>query len=200
MIDKKKELARLLLKDKILKYGEFTLKSGEKSWFYVDLRLISSFPKTFEFVIGCYIDLVKKIENVEAFAGVAVAGIPFSSVMGYLLNLPSIIVRPQPKEHGLKKLVEGNIPVSSKVVLVDDLITTGSSKIPGILALRDKNFKVEDMVVLVDRSQSNLEELIDLNINLHAFISIEELFKLCLELDKSYISEEEKELIRTNLN
>ncbi|MHA1346180.1 MAG: orotate phosphoribosyltransferase [Candidatus Heimdallarchaeaceae archaeon] len=195
----KRKLAELLLKNKILKYGDFTLKSGKKSWFYVDLRLISSYPETFEFVIDCYIDIIKSLQNVDALAGVAVAGVPFSSVTGYKLGIPSIIVRPQVKEHGLKKLVEGSIPSASRVVLIDDLITTGSSKIPGILALRDNDFVVDDMIVLIDRSQSNLEELENLNIQLHSFININELFKLCLELDEKYISEQDKKLIEKNL-
>jgi orotate phosphoribosyltransferase len=196
---KKRKLTEHLLKNKILKYGEFTLKSGKKSWFYVDLRLISSYPETFEFVIDCYIDMIKRIQDVDALAGVAVAGIPFSAVTGYKLGIPSIIVRPQVKEHGLKKIVEGSIPTASRVVLIDDLITTGSSKIPGILALRDNDFVVDNMIVLIDRSQSKLDELADLNIELHSFITINEIFKLCLELDKEYISEQDKELIEKNL-
>ncbi len=196
---KKRELTEHLLKNKILKYGDFTLKSGKKSWFYVDLRLISSYPETFEFVIDCYIDMIKKIHGVDALAGVAVAGIPFSAVAGYKLGIPSIIVRPQMKEHGLKKIIEGSIPSASRVVLIDDLITTGSSKIPGILALRDNGFVVDNMIVLIDRSQSKLEELENLNIKLHSFITINEIFKLCLEIDEEYISEQDKKLIENNL-
>ncbi len=196
---KKRKLTELLLKNNILKYGEFTLKSGKKSWFYVDLRLISSYTETFEFVIDCYIDMIKCIPNVDALAGVAVAGIPFSAVTGYKLGIPSIIVRPQVKEHGLKKIVEGNIPTASKVVLIDDLITTGSSKIPGILALRDSDFVVDNMIVLIDRSQSKLEELENLNVNLHSFITIDEIFKLCLDIDDEYISDQDKKLIENNL-
>ncbi len=196
---KKRKLTKLLLKNKILKYGQFTLKSGKKSWFYVDLRLISSYPETFEFVIDCYIDIIKSIPDVDALAGVAVAGVPFSAVTGYKLGIPSIIVRPQAKEHGLKKIVEGNIPSASKVVLIDDLISTGSSKIPGILALRDNDFVVNDLIVLIDRSQSNLEELENLNVKLHSFITINDIFKQCLELDQEYISEHDKNLIEKKL-
>ena len=160
------KLTEFLLKNNIVKYGDFTLKSGKKSWFYVDLRLISSYPETFEFVIDCYVKMIESIQNVDAVAGVAVAGVPFSAVTGYKLGIPSIIVRPQAKEHGLKKLVEGNIDSDSKVVLIDDLITTGSSKIPGIQALRNEELIVEDMLVLIDRSQGNLEGLDELDIKL----------------------------------
>ena len=143
--------------------------------------------------------MIKRVPDVEVLAGVAVAGIPFSAVTGYKLGIPSIIVRPQVKEHGLKKIVEGNIPIASRVVLIDDLITTGSSKIPGIIALRDSDFVVDDMIVLIDRSQSKLEELENLNVNLHSFITIDEIFKLCLDIDDEYISDQDKKLIKSNL-
>lgn len=200
MEDKKRELTIHLLKNRILKYGEFTLKSGKKSWFYVDLRLITSFPETFEFVIECYLDLLKNLQEVDAFAGVAVAGIPFSSVIGFQTRKPSLIVRPEAKEHGRKKLVEGDIPKDSLVILIDDLITTGGSKIPGILALRKEGYQVEDLVVLIDRSQQTLNELEEHNINLHSFVTIEEIFRYSLSIDEKYITKKEKDLIRENFN
>ncbi|MHA1222359.1 MAG: orotate phosphoribosyltransferase [Candidatus Heimdallarchaeaceae archaeon] len=194
-----KELTRLLIENDILKFGEFTLKSGMKSWFYLDLRLIPSFPETYNYVINCYLKLLEKVEEFDALAGVAVAGIPFSSVLGYKLKVPSLIVRPSPKEHGLKKVVEGNIKPQSEVVLIDDLITTGSSKIPGILALRELGFKVENLVVLVDRSLGSLEELDEIQVKLISFCKIEEIFKCTLELEEHLVSKEKKEIILSNL-
>lgn len=198
MVLNKTKLVDLLIENNILKFGDFTLKSGQKSWFYLDLRLISSFPETFDFVIRCYLQVLENIDEIDALAGVAVAGVPFSSVLGYIKELPSIIVRPQQKEHGLKKIVEGSIPTDSNVVLIDDLITTGSSKIPGITALREQGFEITNMVVLIDRSQSKLKELKDLGVKLNSFITIEEIFKECLQLESDKLTNEIKELIKKN--
>ena len=199
MEQNKRKLVELLIENDILQFGDFTLKSGKKSWFYIDLRLISSFPKTFEYVIKCYLKILNRIDKTDAVAGVAVAGVPFSSVLGYIEKIPSIIVRPQPKGHGTKKIIEGNIPQDANVVLVDDLITTGSSKIPGILALKEQGYRVENMIVLIDRSLSQLEEFEELGVKLLSYITINEIFEECLNIESEKISKETKELIKQNL-
>ncbi len=192
------ELTKLLVVNKIIRFGDFELKSGKRSWFYIDLRLISSYPSVFRYTIECYKSLLNKIDSFDAVAGVAVAGVPFSAVLGFVLNKPSLIVRPQSKQHGLKKLVEGFLLQNKEVVLIDDLITTGGSKIPGIKALRQENYIVKNLIVLIDRSQGNIEDLDKFEINLVSFGKIEDIFEECLKEDSDWISEEDKEIIKTN--
>ncbi len=192
------ELTKLLVVNKIIKFGDFELKSGKRSWFYVDLRLISSYPSVFRYTIECYQFLLNKIDSFDAVAGVAVAGVPFSAVLGFVLNKPSLIVRPQSKQHGLKKLVEGILQQNKEVVLIDDLITTGGSKIPAIKALRQENYIVKNLIVLIDRSQGSIEDLEKSETNLVSFGKIEDIFEECLKEDNDWISEEDKEIIKTN--
>lgn len=194
----KNQLAELLAKNNIIRFGEFTLKSGKKSWFYIDLRLIPSYPEVFRFVISCYKQLLSPLKHVDAIAGVAVAGVPFSSVLGYEMGVPSLIVRPEPKEHGRKRQVEGTLPTKSNVAIIDDLITTGGSKIPSINALREEGYEVTDLVVLVNRSEAELREIEEQKVKLHYFVHVNEIFDMCLNLDDTVIPPEQKELIKKN--
>ncbi len=196
--NKKTKLIQLLVEKNIIKFGEFTLKSGAKSWFYIDLRLIPSFPKVFKHVIDCYQDTIIDIGDYDAVAGVAVAGVPFSAVLGYTMHIPALIVRPEAKGHGLKKLVEGSIHDQAKVILVDDLITTGGSKVPGIEALREMNLIVDDIVVLIDRSEGNTSDLTDLGVKIHSTVTIAEIWSICLKLPDDVISQDIKQLIKEN--
>ncbi|MHA1116380.1 MAG: orotate phosphoribosyltransferase [Candidatus Heimdallarchaeum aukensis] len=198
MIVNKSELARILVSNNILKFGSFTLKSGAKSWFYVDLRLIPSIPEVFNYVIESYIKKINELDTVDAVAGIAVAGIPFSSVIGYKLNLPSLIVRKQSKDYGLQKMVEGRAKEKAIILLIDDVITTGGSKTPAILALRENNYVVKDLLVLIDRSEGKAEELKKQGVTVHSVAKIEEIFEECLNLSDEDISPNIKEIIRNN--
>jgi len=192
-------LSEMLVERSILKFGTFKLKSGLTSWFYVDLRLIPSYPSLFQYIISCYKELLKEIpDDIDGLAGVAVAGIPFSSVLGYELSLPALIVRPQPKEHGLKKQVEGIAEKGSNIVIIDDLITTGGSKIPSITALEEEGYTVRHLVVLIDRSEGELKELKEKGIKIHSYATINQIFEACLKLSDNILSIEQKDLIRKN--
>ncbi len=194
------KLTTELIENNIIKFGSFTLKSGAKSWFYVDLRLIPSFPSLFRLVIDAYIDKLSHLSSVEAVAGIAVAGIPFSSAIGYRAEIPSLIVRKESKEYGLKKMVEGKLKEGATVVLIDDVITTGGSKIPAIRALRENGYKVNDLLVLIDRSKGQNNELQEIDVTLNSVMTIEEIFRSALKVDEKIVPTEIKEKIEQFLN
>lgn len=127
----------------------FTWSSGWKSPIYCDNRLALSYP-----LIRTYIkeNLARTIKlnfpQVECIAGVATAGIPQGALVADLLGLPFVYVRPKPKEHGMGNLIEGKVEKNAKVVLVEDLISTGGSSLKAAQAMKEAGFKVIGMVAI----------------------------------------------------
>ncbi|MDG2475416.1 MAG: orotate phosphoribosyltransferase [Flavobacteriaceae bacterium] len=125
----------------------FTWTSGIKSPIYCDNRLILSFPNVRSFVADEMANIVKKKygENIS-IAGVATGAIAIGAMIAERLSLPYAYVRPEPKEHGLKNQVEGNIEEGSNVVVIEDLISTGKSSLNAINALKSDGYNVMGML------------------------------------------------------
>jgi orotate phosphoribosyltransferase len=127
----------------------FTWASGWKSPIYCDNRLALSFPKIRTMIKE---NLIKSIQhyfpNVEVIAGVATAGIPQGALLANDLDLPFIYVRSKPKGHGMENMIEGKVVPGQKVVVVEDLISTGGSSLKATQDLRDAGFEVLGMVAI----------------------------------------------------
>lgn len=112
--------------------------SGILSPIYTDCRLLISFPKERREIIKYYLDAIKKSKiSVDVVAGTATAGIPWASWIADTLNLPMIYVRSSQKEHGKRNQLEGRIRKGQKVVVIEDLISTGKSSIETVTAIRN---------------------------------------------------------------
>ncbi|TXE03696.1 orotate phosphoribosyltransferase [Algoriphagus aquimarinus] len=127
----------------------FTWASGWKSPIYCDNRLSLSFPKVRTMIKE---QLVKSIQhyfpNVEAIAGVATAGIPQGALLANDLDLPFIYVRSKAKGHGMENMIEGKVVPGQKVVVVEDLVSTGGSSLKATQDLLDAGFDVLGMVAI----------------------------------------------------
>ncbi len=127
----------------------FTWSSGWKSPIYCDNRLALSYPEIRKYIKEALASAVRKsYPHVECIAGVATAGIPQGALVADLLNLPFVYVRPKPKEHGMGNLIEGKIEKGKKVVLVEDLISTGGSSLKAAQAMSEAGFNVIGMVAI----------------------------------------------------
>jgi orotate phosphoribosyltransferase len=125
----------------------FTWASGWKSPIYCDNRLSLSFPEVRLFIKRALTELVgREYPQAEAIAGVATAGIPQGVLVADALNLPFAYVRSSPKGHGMENLIEGQLPEGRKVVVVEDLISTGGSSLKAAQALREAGCQVLGMV------------------------------------------------------
>jgi orotate phosphoribosyltransferase len=153
-MDNKKAVAEKLLQINAIKLSvnkPFTWASGWKSPIYCDNRKILSYPYARDFIKSEMCNLVfQSYSNAEMLAGVATAGIPWGAMVADQLKLPYIYVRPKPKEHGLGNQVEGFYEEGKKVVVIEDLISTGKSSLLVVEVLRKAGLEIEGLVSIFD--------------------------------------------------
>lgn len=143
-------VAQLLLDCKAIKLNPespFIWASGWKSPIYCDNRMTLSFPNVRNYIKNQLTSLViNHFTEVEAIAGVATAGIPQAALVADEIGLPFLYVRPEPKGHGLHNQIEGLVTPGQKIVLIEDLISTGGSSIKAANALKSAGFEVLGLV------------------------------------------------------
>ena len=146
------KIASILLEIEAIKLNHknpFTWSSGWKSPIYCDNRLALSYPKIRTLIKENLAQAItSNFGEVEYIAGVATAGVPQGALVAEALDLPYIYVRPKPKEHGMGNLIEGKIEKGKKVVLIEDLISTGGSSLKAAQALKEAGFNVLGMVAI----------------------------------------------------
>ncbi|MEN2999381.1 MAG: orotate phosphoribosyltransferase [Acidilobaceae archaeon] len=165
------ELAELIAARGALLFGEFTLSSGAKSNYYLDLRKLLGDAATFRRGVELLAGKARELEPFEVVAGVATAGIPWASAAALLLGKGVAYVRAEPKTHGTGSSVEGE--PRGRCIVVDDVATTGGSLERAVLALRPL-CEVRGALVLVDRLQGARERLEALGVRLTSVATIEE--------------------------
>lgn len=181
----KKELSKILHKIGAIKFGAFKLTSGRTSPYYIDLRIVPSFPDAFQHVSDIYVKLVQNElgpEGFERIAGIPTAGIPFASLIAYHLRKPFLYIRPKVKLHGRERRIEGIIMPGDRVLLVDDLVTTGLSLRKAAKAIRAEGGVISDAAVLLDREEGGKERLRKDNIALHYLLTAQEAARKLYEL------------------
>jgi len=179
------ELCKILHRIGAIKFGVFKLTSGKISPYYIDLRIVPSFPDAFQRVCSFYKTLTQKdvgAENFERVAGIPVAGIPFASLMAYHFRKPFLYIRKEAKLHGRQRRIEGILAPGDRILLVDDLITSGSSLKNAAEALRAEGGIVQDAVVLLDREEGGKENLAEAKIRLHSLVKISEAVDVLYDL------------------
>ncbi|MBU0980404.1 MAG: orotate phosphoribosyltransferase [Nanoarchaeota archaeon] len=193
-----KEIARILLDIKAIKFSPdkpFTYVSGIKSPIYTDNRLLISYPEQRKRIISAFKELVEKNKlQPDVIAGTASAGIPFASWLAEALDLPMVYVRKATKEYGAAKRIEGIPPKGKKVMLVEDLISTGGSSLSAIEALREAGAKVEHCVAIFSYGmQKAVDGFKDAGITLHHLTGFEEVIDEAIAA--GYMKEADKRIV-----
>ena len=175
-----KEFSTFLYEKKIIQFGDFTLASGKKSSYYVDLRLVPSYPHEFRKMVK-YLqnEIIKdvRLENFDSLVSVPTGGLVIASALAIETVKPLIYVRSKPKDYGTSKSIEGKIHDGLRVVMIDDVATTGGSVVNGIKALKEANVEVKDAYVIVNRMEGADEALKEQGVTLHNIANVMQITK-----------------------
>ena len=173
-IQLEEDLILFLFDKNAIKIGNFTLSSGRKSRFYLDLRILQSYPLYFRKTISLLKTLIHSQIGLESFdylCSVPTSGTVFGSALSYELFKPHIYVRKDLKNYGTQKKIEGALEPNSKILFVDDVITTGQSILTAVESLSN-NSVVSGVVVLVDRQQGSRNLFDEFTLKIRSAITI----------------------------
>ena len=157
----------------IIKFGEFVLTSGKKSPYYIDLRELPSYPELYRKIMLSIASDISLLEY-DIIAGIETAGIIHAGYLACLLDKPATYIRKKPKKHGTKRLVEADVN-GKKVIIVDDVITTGGSISRAVNAVRESGGIVSDVYVIIDRCEGGKTRLSELGVKLHSYANIHDI-------------------------
>lgn len=179
-----------------IQFGEFTLASGKKSPIYIDLRLLASHPVVLRQVACAYTGLLRREleigESGVRLAAIPYAAMPIGTAVALEMDLPMIYPRKEAKAYGTARQIEGEFHPGDRVVVLDDLITTGGSKLKAIEPLEEVGLEVRDVVVLIDREQGGNEELAEAGYRLHAVLGLREMLDILVEAGRISAGQWEK--------
>ena len=168
-----------------MKFGVFKLSSGKASPYYVDLRVVPSFPDAFREICDFYGEYITNqvgLKNFDRIAGVPLAGIPFATQIAYNLGKPFLYVRKGFRRHGRQRRVEGILVSGDRVLLIDDLITTGLNLKNAADAIKAEGGVVTSIVALLDREEGGKTKLEKNGVKIHTLLKMSEVANTLYEI------------------
>jgi len=171
MVGRETVLKQLLKDMKVVQTGEFILASGKKSNYFVNIKRASTNPQVLREIGKAMAPYVGEAK----IAGMALGAVPLAVAVALETNRPFVMVRKEPKDHGTKDLIEGEVLPGEKFVIVEDVATTGGSTMRVVSALREKGANVAKAVVVVDREEGAREMLTEHGIELISLFTAKDL-------------------------
>ena len=179
-----KEFSSFLYEKKIIRFGDFTLASGKKSPYYIDLRLVPSYPIQYRKMIKGLQNLITEdigFENFHSLVSVPTGGLVVGASLATEILKPLIYVRKEAKEHGTGKAIEGVTCHEMKLLMIEDVVTSGGSIINAIKSIKEEKMVVTDAYAVVDRMEGATEALQSEGVKLHSLLTIEEIVQNLFE-------------------
>lgn len=167
-----------LLECGALMYGEFTLASGKKSRYYIDIKKASTDPHVLAELaeeMACY--MAAKGIVVDRIAGVVLGSIPLAVALSLRTGTSYVMVRKEKKDHGTGKLIEGGLMQNDRVLVVEDVVTSAGSSAEAISILRDAGAKVSTVLTVIDRQEGGKERLADMGVELLSLLTADDVLR-----------------------
>ncbi len=177
------DFCKILVKTGALKFGLFTLSGGKLSSYYLDMRILPSFPDAFRASVDLLVKHARQIEVVDKIAGIPTGGLPWASVLAYNLSKPLVYTRKEIRLHGRERRVEGVLVSGDRVLLVDDVVTSGKNTLAALESLRAEGGVVEDALVFIDREEGGKGHLEKAGVKLHSVAKMSEIAQKLLDMD-----------------
>ena len=163
---------------KAIRFGDFTLASGKKSNYYIDIKKAIALPRILKQIAREISEKIKQHSIKADYLGcVALGGVPIAVAVSLETDIPLIIIRKEAKEYGTKGQVIGDFIRNKRVLMVEDVATTGGSVLKAIELLRNEGLVVEHVIVVVDREEGAHSALLKANVELIPLVEVSELLK-----------------------
>jgi orotate phosphoribosyltransferase len=170
------DLSKALMDCGALQFGEFTLASGAKSSYYIDIKRASTDPKVLKIIARNMAENLKKSGlKIDRIAGVVLGSVPLAAALALETGIPYAMIRKEKKDHGTGKLIEGVLNAGDSVLVVEDVITSAGSSMKAIETLRAEGAKVENVFSVIDREAGGAENLASIGVKLTPLVKASEL-------------------------
>ena len=172
------ELSEALKSCGALQFGEFTLASGAKSDYYIDIKKASTNPEVLRLIARLMAQKMRD-EGIQAdrIAGGVLGSVPLATALALETGIPYVMIRKEKKDHGTGKLIEGDLNAGDRVLVVEDVITTAGSSIKAIGTLREAGAEVKYVISVIDREGGGAENLAEAGVDFRPLVKASELVK-----------------------
>jgi orotate phosphoribosyltransferase len=157
-----------------IKFGRFVLTSGAISDYYIDIKKASTDPKILTLIAE---QMSEYTDGYDMLAGMELGAVPLVVALALETGLPYVIIRKEKREHGTGKQIEGGDVKGKRVLIVEDVTTSGGSVVKTIQILRENNAEVDKVLVVVDRETGAREQLQRLDVEFISLVSVSEILK-----------------------